>query len=87
VIQRQHVKAATVVEIHHWISRDVHTMNWQSHRHKCGYNAMLSKKKKKRSGDKQRSLRPSISLWMRFCHVAALVKEVSHVKLSGITRL
>jgi hypothetical protein len=27
VIQRQHVKAATVVEIHHWISRDVHTMN------------------------------------------------------------
>jgi hypothetical protein len=57
---------------------------------------MLSKKNNKkrkkrsrrwRSGDKQRFVRPSISLWMAFCHVAAFVKGDNHAKLSGITRL
>jgi hypothetical protein len=38
-------------------------------------------------GDKQRSVPPSISLWMTFCHAAALAKEDTHAKLSGITRL
>jgi hypothetical protein len=38
------------------------------------------------SGDKQQSVRPSMSLRMTICLAAALVKEDTHAKLSGITR-
>lgn len=38
------------------------------------------------SSDKQRSVRPNMSLRMTICLPAALVKEDTHAKLSGITQ-